>query len=305
MNILITGGTGTIGRPLVASLLSHGHTVYVLTRRGASHKEEDNLYYVHWNPQTGLMDYALLDKIDILIHLAGATIMRRWTKKYKKELYASRVYTMNWLYAIWKNFNPPKQVISISGLGYYDDHGEQWITEDTPPGNPDTNFLARLAIGWENAALQWKKRNVPVTILRTGIVLSETGGAFPLMFLMARFRLLAVIGNPSAYYSWIHISDLVNLFKMAITGELPADVYIATTENPVTQEHFVETLYKFARRRPLIKRIPLSFVQPIAGEVVKYLTFSLRARPQRLIDIGYKFQYPVLESAVKDLVRKL
>ena len=305
MNILITGGTGTIGRPLVETLLKSGHTLYVLTRKHPSHKEEENLYFVHWNPETGLMDYSLLDKIDILIHLAGATIMRRWTNKYKKELYASRVYSMNWLYAVWRNFKPPQQVISISGLGYYDDHGDQWITEETQPGNIETNFLAWLAIGWENAALQWKKRGIPVSILRTGIVLSETGGAFPLMYMMARFRLLSVIGNPQAYYSWIHIADLVNIFTQIIEGQLPNDIYIATSPNPVTQEKFIETIYKLARRKPLIKKLPLSMVEPIAGEVVRYLTFSLRTLPQKLMDSGFHFRFPHIENAMINLVRKL
>jgi len=123
--------------------------------------------------------------------------------------------------------------------------------------------------------------------------------------MMARFRMLSVIGNPDAYYSWIHISDLVRMFTQVIDGKLPNDIYIATTAKPVTQEHFVNTLYKFARRRPLIKRIPLSLVQPIAGEVVKYLTFSLRACPQKLINLGYEFKFPNLEQAIKDLIRKL
>ena len=258
------------------------------------------MHYYHWNPIAGVIDTRALENVDVLIHLAGATILRYWTPHYRRVLYASRVYTMQWLYHLWRHFPFPKRVISISGLGCYDDHGDEWITEDTPCASPETNTLAWITHGWEQATRQWAERNIPYTILRAGIVLAPTGGAFPLMATLTRWRLLSVIGRPDAWFSWVHIQDLCEAFAQAIEGRLEG-TYNVVSPQPEQQADFVQAFYDVLGSQPLIRQVPLWLAQLGMGEVVKYMTYSLRVRPEGLTQQGFTFQFPELRQALTQL----
>jgi uncharacterized protein (TIGR01777 family) len=299
MNIVVTGGTGFIGRALCAALSRDGHRVILLTRnlRSASNIFENNILPVEWNGRDlGPLKQAL-EGADAVINLAGASIAEaRWTDARKRLIIDSRVLTTRLLIkTLAQHSSKPTTFISASGIGYYGASDDRQLTEGSPRGQ---GFLADLCQAWEAEALQAAQVGMRVVMLRTGMVLEQDGGALSKMLLP--FRLFA--GGPimpgNQWVSWIHRKDHVGLIQWALSTTTISGPINAVAPEPVTMKTFCEIL-GHVLHRPSWLPIPGFALNILLGELGTLLTTGQRVIPAKAMTEGYTFQYPTLKSALQ------
>lgn len=271
MKIAITGASGFIG--------SH------LRRRFKNHrviKRDDSIDNISKK----------LAGIDCLINLAGAPIVKRWTDEYKKILWNSRIGTTKKLVAAMEK-EAPRIFISVSAVGIYPDNRE--CDEDCVGISDD--FLGRLASQWEKEA---RKAVCPTAIFRFGMVLGKDGGALKKMLLPFKLGLGGPIGSGSMVMSWIHIDDLINAISFVIERGL-SGIFNGVSPNPVTNKEFSKALGQ-ALKRPAIIPIPTFFLKILYGDASVVLTASKIVYPKRLIQEGFRFEHPLIQEALMDLL---
>lgn len=301
-NIIISGGTGLIGSHLAEKLASSGHKVYILTRDPKKHKaEHSNIEFVKWELHERDEFYKeFFENAYAVVNLAGASIGKRWNDEYKKVLYDSRIDTTKKIAnIILKCENPPRVLLSASGTGAYKDGGDDLIDEDYPIGN---DFLARLCKDWEDEALRASGAGTRVIIARNGVVLDKNEGALPQMITPIKFFAGGWQGNGKQWFPWIHIVDIVNMYIWAIESGL-SGVMNASSPNPVQNKEFCKTLARFIKR-PCFIGIPAFMLKLVLGEFANSLLVSARVIPQKALGMGFKFKYPNLDEALKNLFSK-
>lgn len=304
MDVVVTGGTGFIGRALCISLQQAGHRVTVLTRRP---QEVTRLCgravtAVEWVEGGAGAWESILERADAVINLAGAPIAdARWTTARKRLLTDSRVSTTRLLVeALSRRSSKPRTLISASGIGYYGASDDRVLDEGAPRGR---GFLADLCLEWEAAALEAAAFGTRVVTLRTGMVLEQDGGALPKMLLP--FRLFA--GGPimpgSQWVSWIHRRDHIGLIQWALTTSSISGPVNAVAPGAVTMKTFCEVLGQVLRR-PSWLPVPGFALEAALGELGTLMTTGQRVSPVKALAGGYQFQYPMLEPALRAILSK-
>ncbi len=304
MDVVVTGGTGFIGRALCISLQQAGHRVTVLTRRP---QEVTRLCgravtAVEWVEGGAGAWESILERADAVINLAGAPIAdARWTTARKRLLTDSRVSTTRLLVeALSRRSSKPRTLISASGIGYYGASDDRVLDEGAPRGR---GFLADLCLEWETAALEAAAFGTRVVTLRTGMVLEQDGGALPKMLLP--FRLFA--GGPimpgTQWVSWIHRRDHIGLIQWALTTEAVSGPVNAVAPGAVTMKTFCEELGQVLRR-PSWLPVPGFALEAALGELGTLMTTGQRVSPVKALAGGYQFQYPMLEPALRAILSK-
>ncbi len=304
MHIVVTGGTGFIGRPLCASLCQEGHRVTLLTRR----KEEaqrscgPTVTTVEWNgKEAGAWEHSL-EGADAVINLAGAPIADvRWTDARKQLLTESRVLTTRLLVeALSRRSSKPGTLISASGIGYYGASDDCVLDEGAARGQ---GFLADLCLQWEAEALRAAQFGTRVVILRTGMVLEQDGGALPKMLLP--FRLFA--GGPimpgTQWVSWIHRRDHIGLIQWLLATPNVSGPVNAVAPEAVTMHRFCEVLGRVLHR-PSWLPVPGFVLHVTLGELGTLMTTGQRVYPAKALSGGYVFHYPTLEPALRAILTK-
>lgn len=297
MNILITGGTGLVGTALVKKLEERNHTVRILTR---SESEEKNEFY--WNISEKKIDQKAFENLDCIIHLAGANISERWTDDYKKELYSSRIDSAHLLreYCVEKGIHL-KAFISSSGVNYYGTFtSDQILTEDSEIVEND--FLAKLCVAWENAADQFESIAERVVCLRTAVVLSRKGGAFPLLKKTVNLNIGSGVGTGKQWMNWIHIDDLVNMYVEAVENTLINGKYNAVADEIPTNQVFMKKLAKAADKFFLPFNVPPFVMKSVFGEMSSIILEGTRADNKKIKSQGLDFKYSTVDEAFKNLV---
>lgn len=305
--ILITGGTGTIGKSLSKFLVSKQHQVIILTRTPRTGTA--GISYAAWDPANKTIDIDALQKADYIINLAGAGVAdKRWSKKRKQEIVDSRVQSGELLVkALQENTNKVKAVISVSGIG--------WYGEDKKLNNPnayfkegdpaDEGFLGATCVKWENSIKPVTALNKRLVILRPGVVLSNDGGALVEFKKPVRAGLATILGSGNQVVSWIHIEDMCRLFLYAIENEKIQGTYNVVGPQPVTNKNLMITLAKKIKGRFYIPIFVPSFVLKLAlGELSVEILKSTKVSCEKIINSGFQFLYPSLEVALDDLVKK-
>ena len=299
MNILMTGGTGFIGRRLCQHWLAAGHKLTVLTRDvvKAGKRSVTGVAYIDRLDALGHQDH-----FDIVVNLSGAGIAdRRWSRARKHQLQHSRIDATNTLVEFLAGLSRrPSHLISMSAVGYYGDQQDQIVDEDSVP-NPD--FAHQLCADWESAALWAIPLGLAVTIIRCGIVLSDQGGFLKKMLLPFRLGLGGKLGDGGQYMSWIHLDDLLAIFDYLLTSpdRNNGDTVInATAPYPVTNAEFTQALAR-RLRRPAKMTLPASLLQLMFGEMSLLLLAGQRVVPAKLQDGGFGFSYPRLPAALQSL----
>jgi uncharacterized protein (TIGR01777 family) len=302
MSIFVTGATGLVGRRLVRRLQERGDQAVILTRR-AGHARElfgNNTAVVEGDPmRPGPWMDAIAD-CDAVIHLAGENVFaRRWSADFKKLLHDSRTLSTQHVVEALRRRplradGQSKVLVNASAIGYYGPHGDEELTEDSAPGS---DFLAQLCIEWEQAARAAESAGVRVAIVRVGVVLDSEGGALAKM--LTPFRLFAggPVGTGRQWMSWIHYADLVNLFLFAADNAQARGALNGTALNPVTNREFSKTLGRVLHR-PSFVWTPRLALRVALGEVADILATGQRVLPKRALELGYSFQYPVLDAAL-------
>lgn len=302
MHIVVTGGTGFIGRALCASLQQAGHRVTVLTRR----PQEANrvcgaaVTAVEWSDGGASGWEQALEGADAVVNLAGAPIAdARWTTARKRLLTDSRVRgTRRLVEALSRRTIKPRVLVSASGIGYYGASDDRALDEGAARGQ---GFLADLCLEWEAAALEAASFGTRVVTLRTGMVLEQDGGALPKM--LFPFRLFA--GGPimpgAQWVSWIHRRDHIGLILWALTAPGVSGPLNAVAPGAVTMHTFCDVLGRVLHR-PSWLPVPGFALQVALGELGTLMTTGQRVSPAKALASGYKFEYPTLEPALRAIL---
>jgi uncharacterized protein (TIGR01777 family) len=297
VKIAITGASGLIGTALTESLHADGHDVVALVRRPV----RDGESAVRWNPATGTIDGRALEGVGAVVNLAGAGIGdKRWTDDYKRLVLESRTRSSDLIARTVATLDaPPKVMVSGSAMGIYGDRGDEEITEASPLGR---DFLADVCREWEAAAAPAVEAGIRVAFLRTGMVLSGTGGALAKMLPLFKLGLGGRMGAGRQWWSWIAIDDQVSAIRWLIDHEISGPVN-ATAPEPVTNAEFTRTLGAVLHRPTLV---PVPSFGPkvlLGGDLADSLLFtSQRVLPTALVDSGFPFAHPRLDGALRHVL---
>lgn len=299
MKILVTGATGLIGKYLVKRLKKNGHEVVILTRKKSEKPNE-----FQWNPNENFIEDAAFENIETIIHLAGATIAKRWTKEYKKELYSSRINAANLLksYCV-KHQTKLKSFISASGINYYGTFtSDEILTEDTSIKKLD--FLAKLSADWEKSAFEFSEIAERVVCLRTAMVLAKEGGSFVPLKKLTDFNLASPVGKGKQWMNWIHIEDLAKMYVEAIENPHYKGNYNAVADEIVTNKTFMESLAKKSHKFFLPIPVPEFILKLVLGEMSTIILEGSRASNEKIKSVDFTFKYSILNAALEDLLSK-
>jgi uncharacterized protein (TIGR01777 family) len=299
--VLITGGTGLVGRALTTLLLERGYQVTVFTRSKKT-SQQAGLRYAQWDPARKKLDITALQSADHIIHLAGANVAdRRWTAGRKQEIADSRTGTADLLFESLRDHpNKVKKVISASATGYYGEYTGKLFTETDPPAH---DFLGVTCKAWEDSVRQMESLGKSVLILRSGIVLSLEGGALREFRKPARFGFATIMGNGEQFVSWIHLQDLVRLYYTALLNDQLHGVYNAVAPHPVTNLQLVQSLARAMKGRSFITvHVPAFALKLALGEMSTEVLKSVKVSSEKIQQTGFVFSYPDVDSAVEQLV---
>jgi uncharacterized protein (TIGR01777 family) len=299
MKVLITGASGLIGTALQKSFSESGYEM-LLASRSEPRTDRD----IQWNPDTGFADEGLsrLEGLDAVIHLAGESISAiRWTDEKKKAIRDSRVHgTRTMIETFAKLEKKPKVFISASALGFYGDRGDDEMTETSSAGD---TFLAEVSKEWESESRRAEDMGIRTVLLRNGIVLSKDGGALATMMTPFKLGVGGVVGTGKQWMSWVSLADVVGIVNFALENENLRGAVNVVSPNPVTNEEFTKTLGEVLYR-PTFLPLPEFAVNLVFGEMGDALLIdSTKVLPKRLLDAGYKFEYPDLKSTLEDAVK--
>ncbi|KJS15591.1 MAG: hypothetical protein VR69_12365 [Peptococcaceae bacterium BRH_c4b] len=323
MKVLLTGGTGFIGRALVDALLAEGQDV-VLLSRARTCRTPEGVRTVTWpvgrvwnvtgatpdcnpaddTPGAGDAQWReALDNAEVVVNLAGEPIAaRRWNKIQKERIRQSRVQgTRNLINALALAKRKPRVLISGSAVGYYGPRENGMVAEAEGPGR---DFLSGVCWDWEQEALRAEELGIRVVLLRTGLVLGPGGGALPRLLMPFRLFMGGPLGSGRQWMPWIHLQDMVDLILFLINNGQASGPFNAVAPNPVTNTDFSRTLGR-VMGRPSLFRAPAPLLRLALGEMAGALLLSgQRAIPSRALELGYKFRYSELEPALRSILAR-
>ena len=298
MKVFATGGSGFVGTHLCRFLLNNGHSV-IATGTSTHHKSlrHKNFEYICTDTTEPGDWQDRLGNTDVVVNLAGRSILQRWTESYKQQILDSRILaTRNIVDALADN---AKTVLcSASAVGFYGDRGDEDIDENSPPGN---GFLAEVGVQWEQEAFKAKEKGIRVVVFRLGVVLGKDGGAMAKMIPAFKMRVGGPLGSGKQWFPWIHVDDVTAALLFLLQQESLQGVFNFTAAQPVQNRVFAETLGKVLRV-PAAMPTPRFMVRLVLGEVASSLFDSQKVVPKNLLENGYTFKFPKLESAIRNIV---
>ena len=301
MIVLITGATGLVGQELVNLLLQNGHNVHYLSTSKSKLVTNTNYKGFYWNPKKAEIDTNALTDVEVIIHLAGANVAKKWTTAYKEEIIESRVLSTQLLYqTLQKNSHQVKQIISASAVGIYPDSLTD-IYHETDL-DIDVSFLGNVVKQWENEVSQFEKLEIIVSKIRIGIVLAKNGGALQEMAKPIQYGVGAAFGSGEQYQSWIHIHDLVAVFYHVIENELPG-IYNGVSPYPVSNAELTKAIAKTLEKPLFLPNIPQFVMKLILGEMHQILFSSQHVSCRKLLDENFQFKFASLDKALNDLLK--
>jgi uncharacterized protein (TIGR01777 family) len=278
MKVVITGGSGFIGRALAERLRASGDTVTAVSLR---------------TPPPGP---EVFTGCDAVVHLAGEPVAQRWSAAAKERIINSRVQGTRTLVAALRQ-QPPSVLVSASAIGYYGSRGDEILTEDSPPGS---DFLGQVAVTWEHEARAAEKFGVRVVTPRIGVVLGPGGGALPKMALPFRFGAGGRLGDGKPWTSWIHLDDLIALVEFSIATAAVRGAVNAVAPNPVTNTDFTRALAA-ALHRPAIFPVPAAALKLLLGEMSQVVLASQRVIPEAALRAGFHFRFTDVGDALRQI----
>jgi len=303
--VVIAGGTGLIGSALKKALTQKSYDIIILSRNSQSSKEK-NISYSVWDVNNQTIDEQVVKKADYIIHVAGANVgEKRWTKKRKKEIIDSRVKSAELIAkALWQIPNNVKAVISSSAIGYYGPDPQ--IPNPKPfveTDQPFNDFLATTVVAWESAMRPIEELGKRLVFFRTGIVLSNEGGAYTEFKKPLKFGLASILGNGRQIISWIHIDDLVRLYIETIENENWTGIYNAVAPYPISNQQLVKEIAKQAKGFYITAKVPSTILKVALGEMSIEVLKSTTVSAEKVQKAGFKFLFPTVQEAVASLSR--
>ncbi len=302
-SILITGGTGLIGKKLLSKFSKNVFNIYVLTRKKSF--KEDGINYLHWDPINGLLDINKIKNLETIIHLVGESIARkRWTNKQKKIIINSRIRTTQLLFReIKKLKTKPLTIISASAVGIYKSNTLVPQSED---GVLDSGFLSEVVMMWEQEINKFKSLGIRTIILRIGIVISKNGGMIKSILPIFRYGLGVPLGNGSQIMSWIHIDDLVRIILYCQINTKMKGYINAVSPYPVTNNEFTLKFSKILNtfRFPSFIKAPSFIIRFLFGEMSDLIINGKNVSANKILKSNFSFLYENIEDALIDILKK-
>jgi uncharacterized protein (TIGR01777 family) len=301
--VIITGGTGLIGKALCKALLEKGYHVIILTRNPPAQSATGNISFATWNPDQQIIDKEVISSADYIIHLAGAGVAdKRWTKKRKIEIIKSRIDSSKLLVDSLRTIpNKVKAVISASAIGWYGEDptnpNEKPFTEDSPA---DNGFLGKTCKHWEESIEAVTESGKRLVKLRIGIVLSKDGGAMKEFLKPLKFGVAAILGNGKQIISWIHIDDLVDMFIAALENDQLRGAYNGVAPNPVSNKTLTLQLAKTRNKFFIPMYVPTFILKIMLGEMSVEILKSTTVSAEKILKSGFQFKHPSIEIAVEN-----
>src|SRR3989441_7983986 len=295
MKIVVSGSTGLIGSALTKALL-RDHDVVPLVRRRLAPGE----HAIAWDPERAMIDRAGLEGADAVIHLAGENVFGRWSPAKKQRIYDSRVKGTRLLSdALAGLQRRPATLLAASAIGYYGDRGDEPVTEESAPGE---DFLAHVSRDWEAATAAATRAGMRVVNMRTGVVLTTTGGALAKMLPAFRLGLGGPVGSGNQYLSWIVLDDIINAILHLLNNQNLVGPVNMTAPAPLTNRDFAKTLAKVLGR-PAVVTVPAFALRLAFGtEGAAMLQSGQRVLPARLLASGFSFSFQDVEHALRFLL---
>jgi uncharacterized protein (TIGR01777 family) len=302
MKVLITGGTGFIGTEVTKKIIEQGNEVVLLTRSkpgpDSKLKFTGVSFYQYGYKKDSKIPQDLMKGVGAVINMAGEPIFTgRWNKEKMKKIKESRINITRQLVDSISRMKgkKPSTLISASAVGYYGPSDEIKLTEDSPAGN---DFLSQVSLQWEAEALKAADLGVRVVILRTGIVLGKGGGALAKMILPFKLFIGGPIGSGNQYFSWMHMDDMVKLYKTSIDDKRLSGPINATAPNPVAMKELSRTIGKVLKR-PSWFPVPVFLAKIVIGGSAQVVATGQRVIPKKLLSLDFPFNYRDVEEALK------
>ncbi len=299
--VLITGGTGLIGSHISKKLKEKGYTIAFLSRK---RNTDGQIPVYFWDPDKNIIHPEAISGTDYIIHLAGAGIGdKRWTKKRRELISDSRIKTGELILRKFQESGKNlKAFISASGIGYYGTITSDKIFNETDP--PSDDFLGEVCRKWEEMADRFNEAGVRTVKLRTGVVLADKGGALERMTNTVKMGIGSPLGSGRQYIPWIHIDDLCNLYLKAVEDPAMTGAWNAVAPEHTTNREFMRILAEVLEKPFFFPAVPSFVLKMLLGKMSGIILKGSRASAGKIISSGYKFEYPVLENALKDLFLK-
>ena len=301
--VLITGGTGMIGKALTQAVIERGFNVIILTRNASKHKAiNNNISYAEWDIEKQTIDKNAFSKADYIIHLAGANFAdKRWNEKTKNEILSSRVDSAKLIIESLKTIpNKVKVVISASGISWYG-HDKETAKPFSENDSPANDFMAQTCQQWEAAIEPASFLGKRLIKFRIGPVLSTDGGAYVEFINPLKFGLAGIIGNGKQIFSWVHIDDLVRAILFAMENEQMEGVYNVVSPEPVSNKELILEIAKSKRKFFIPVHAPSFALKIVFGEMINEILKSTTVSSAKLQHAGFIFQYPDVRSAIFQL----
>ena len=302
MKVLVSGGSGLIGHHLAAGLVKDGHDVVVLSRSPDPKNPQSGVRYVTWDPRSANGDWVNeLSGAQAIVNLAGASIGTwPWTKRRMALLLSSRLSSTAALVEALERTpagQRPRLLVSASGIDYYGDRGDEPIAEDSHPGD---SFLARLSEQWEIAAQKAEPLGVRVVRIRTSMVFSREAYAFQLLTLPFRLFVGGPLGNGRQWFTWIHIDDIVGLYRLALEDPRVSGPVNAVAPD-IRRERDVAKEIGRVLHRPALIPAPTFVLKLVLGPQSQLLLHGRRAQPAKAQSYGYQFRFGGLHEALEEI----
>ena len=299
-SILITGGTGLIGKKLISKLKKKQYSIYVLTRRGSYVK--DGVNYLGWDPDNFKLDLKNINNLFSIIHLAGESINgSRWTNSYKKKILDSRILTTKLLFETIKKLKQkPENFISASATGYYREDTDSAQKESDPNGQ---GFLSGVVKKWEDEVLMFNNLKMKTTVLRIGLVLSKDGGILKSLYPIFKLCLGVPVGTGKQMMSWIHEDDMIDIIIKGIEDTRFKGIFNCVAPEKVSNQTFSRALAKTLGRfsYPKFFRVPSFIIKLLFGGQSVLILKGLNVSSKKIINSNFKFKYSKLLPALRSL----
>jgi uncharacterized protein (TIGR01777 family) len=301
-NVLISGGTGFIGRYLTNLLIGEGYTVSILSR--SQKQNTADVFYYQWDVSKQTIDEESVLKADFVIHLAGENIAeKRWTKERKEAIVQSREQSIRLIHDVLKKNNKKLDAfVSASGIGIYGAiNGSEICNENTPPAN---DFLGTTCQKWEAAADTIASLGIRVVKIRTGLVLGKEDGFLKKLTPIFKFRLGSALGSGKQYMPWIHVNDLCGIYLQALRNSTMNGAYNAAIFDDTTNTTFSKTLAKIYGYSLWLPNVPAFLIQLAMGEMAQIILTGRRVSSVKIQETGFDFQFINLKEALHDCLEK-
>ncbi len=302
MTVLITGATGLIGKELSKVCISKGLKVHYLTTRESAIVNEKNYKGFLWNPSKNEVDNNAFKDVTSIVHLAGATVAKRWTSSYKKEILDSRINTAQVIYdALEKIDHKVSHFISASGISIYPPSQTKLYTEESTEVADD--FLGKVVTVWEAAADKFNKLGIDVAKVRTGVVLDNEEGAYPKIEKPVTMGVGAALGSGKQYLSWIHLVDIVGVYKYILVNGLEG-VYNAVAPTPVKNKTLTKKIASRYHKNIWMPNVPSFALKLTLGEMSTLVLDGQLVSPAKLQQTNFIFKHANIDSALDELISK-